>query len=827
MGKRNRKKHHIMSGPRKRLIKPDEYFRFGPLEMARFGEKIIMKNSMTSEQFNNMQDRLAGEFPDISKEIDEMIGKIADLVKILPPDKLLYRALWERAAHHVNIKSEIEIDEEGAISQRMIDYIQSVIVSVPPASSREKDVTEERWLELKEAVTRLFNLLNHQFMICQTAAGRKTAGHDEDFEEFYFKAQMFWCNIRGKRYTVHDIPFHRDLLAPHDEILKEIYGMGTDGIIEGLEKIQSALTHGMIKATADLHEFHRLVKPKLLEKLEKMEGSQPTGKINPAELMEQVVKENRWETLRDNVLGRFFGLDIFDLEKVTNLPKSLLDDLSLEPGQDIEFFAEGQYKGWPLRIWPVFRHPFIKINDHYYCFDIYSLFDNLYRIMQRVIISKKPEYAQIWNNKQQEISEQLPLDLFQRLLPAAQVYHPVYYRWQKSGGGTKEWCEADALVLYEDHLFIVEVKAGAFTYTPPTTDFPAYVQSLKNLIHKPVEQGKRFLEYLRSDEEIILYDQGHNEIGRLSGKQFEHITICAVTLDPFTEIAAQVQHLKKVGVDVGSDPVWSISVDDLRVYSDIFDNSLIFLHFVEQRMRAFGSTLIQADDELDHLGLYIKHNVYTEYAKEQKGMDELMWHGYRTDIDEFFTDKLIDPTSKCLIKQNMPSRLEEIIALLAASKKPGRRKVASMLLDTSGDWRTSIATKIDEALRQQKLLGKAKPLSTYGSQNISLFCWQQGVVMRDEELALDHTYAVMLLDNEEERLLLELNYDTDGKLMDATFTILGADAIPAEKLPKLKDTAEALRVRRIEKAKALGKIGRNQPCPCGSGKKYKKCCDLR
>lgn len=827
MGKKNRKKHHLKTNPKKRPIKPDEYFRFGSIEMARFGEKIVMKNSMTNEQFNKMQERLAGEFPDICKEIDEVIGKIVDLVKILPPDKLMYHALWERAAHHINIKSEIEIDEDGAISQRMIDYIQSVIVSVPPANSQEIDVTEERWLEIKEAVTKLFNLLNHQFMLCQTAADRKMLGHDEDFEDFYFKAQIFWCNIRGKRYSVHDIPYHKDLLAPHDEILKEIYGVGTDGIIEGLEEIQSALLYGIIKATEDLHKFDSLIKPKLLEKLEMIKGSQPTEKIEPAQLMEQVIEENGWETLRDDVMGRFFGMDIFDLEKITNLPRTFLDDLTLEPGQDIEFFAEGQYKGWPLRIWPIFRHPFIKMKCHYYCFDIYSLFDNLYRIMQRVITRKKPDYAQIWNNKQQEISEQLPLDLFQRLLPGAQVYNPVYYRWQKPGGGAKEWCEADALVLYEDHLFIVEVKAGAFTYTPPTTDFPAYIQSLKNLILKPAEQGKRFLEYLRSDEEVILYDKLHKEIGRLSVKQFEHITICAVTLDPFTEIAAQVQHLKKVGVDVGSNPVWSISVDDLRVYSDIFDNPLTFLHFVEQRMRAFGSTLIQADDELDHLGLYIKHNAYTEYAKEQKGIDQLSWHGYRTDIDGFFTDKLIDPTSKCLIKQKLPSRLEEIIALLAASNKPHRRKVASMLLDTSGDWRNSIATKIDETLIQQKLSGKAKPLSTYGSQNIILFCWQQNVVMRDAEQALDHTYAVMLLDNEEERLLLELDYDTDGMLMDATFTVMRANAIPAERLSKLKDTAEALRVKRIDKTKALGKIGRNQPCPCGSGKKFKKCCALR
>ena len=27
-----------------------------------------------------------------------------------------------------------------------------------------------------------------------------------------------------------------------------------------------------------------------------------------------------------------------------------------------------------------------------------------------------------------------------------------------------------------------------------------------------------------------------------------------------------------------------------------------------------------------------------------------------------------------------------------------------------------------------------------------------------------------------------------------------------------------------EAAKARTKIGRNDPCPCGSGKKYKKCC---
>jgi len=39
--------------------------------------------------------------------------------------------------------------------------------------------------------------------------------------------------------------------------------------------------------------------------------------------------------------------------------------------------------------------------------------------------------------------------------------------------------------------------------------------------------------------------------------------------------------------------------------------------------------------------------------------------------------------------------------------------------------------------------------------------------------------------------------------------------------PKIADTAE--NVRRPAKSDS-GKSGRNDPCPCGSGKKFKNCC---
>ena len=58
----------------------------------------------------------------------------------------------------------------------------------------------------------------------------------------------------------------------------------------------------------------------------------------------------------------------------------------------------------------------------------------------------------------------------------------------------------------------------------------------------------------------------------------------------------------------------------------------------------------------------------------------------------------------------------------------------------------------------------------------------------------------------------------------ATGDLLG---LPKDRLyPTFKDMieAESARPDRPEPIKAADRVGRNDPCPCGSGKKFKKCC---
>jgi hypothetical protein len=314
-------------------------------------------------------------------------------------------------------------------------------------------------------------------------------------------------------------------------------------------------------------------------------------------------------------------------------------------------------------------------------------------------------------------------------------------------------------------LFVVEVKAGAFTYTSPATDLPAHISSLKNLLRCPASQGSRFLDYLESAPEVPIADAGHNEIAKLRRSAFRHVTICAVTLDPFTELAARAQHLRKVGVDVGLRPVWALSIDDLRVYADLFKNPLIFLHFTEQRMRAVRSDLVDLNDEMDHLGLYLAQNNYGQYAAELVSQNEkakLNFVGYRGKIDAYY-DAVARGGEAALPLQKMPDRLKEITEFLPKTNLRRRSEVTSFLLDASGGFRERLAQYIEDQLRANRELGRSRPFSSCGGMRFTIIVWSEGSPRRIG-FGLEHTQVVIAANQETSRPLLELEYAPDDVL---------------------------------------------------------------
>ena len=75
--------------------------------------------------------------------------------------------------------------------------------------------------------------------------------------------------------------------------------------------------------------------------------------------------------------------------------------------------------------------------------------------------------------------------------------------------------------------------------------------------------------------------------------------------------------------------------------------------------------------------------------------------------------------------------------------------------------------------------------------------------------------------------LIEIFVDNHDNIIEVNYEYLTQSSIPAEDIERLRDLGDYYSKRRatsflIQTHKK--KIGRNDPCPCGSGKKYKYCC---
>lgn len=168
---------------------------------------------------------------------------------------------------------------------------------------------------------------------------------------------------------------------------------------------------------------------------------------SPADVIESLRQNSEMKEAAD----QFMGFGLFRIDDL--LPKKMLADFSWRTGECLSFLDGSEQGGWPTKIWPISQKPFLCVNDLYYCFDAHSLFDNIYRVVQREVLTQEPAYRNTWNEAQKIVSETMPLDLLRVILPGASAFPTVYYRTRELDAlGKRNWSELDGVVAFEDHL---------------------------------------------------------------------------------------------------------------------------------------------------------------------------------------------------------------------------------------------------------------------------------------------------------------------------------------------------------------------------------------
>ncbi len=815
-----------MNRRRNREKRLTEAHQVGPFIIKRQGRVVELENRMTAEQHLTMIKRMADSHDEVCAAIDATVGGIRGIIAQHDPRDILQRAFWERVHGLLNVEPhESALGPEHANDQRMLDYLHAVIVGTPPLPTVEP-ITNDTWKSLREEVSRLYDLMLNQYLHTRSARARLVDRRTPEQESAFTSILVHWMCVRGKNYVALECEHLLDLLRPHSDVLQRVYGMSAEGLVAELSKILRAHASGCLQAFQDLRSVHaewarQVDRNAIVERITQVGES--------AALTESMAVLGLTAKM-DGILGRIVGHDLFDVGKLTTLPEDLLRDLSLGPGEDTTFFAAGSEAGWPTRRPPTWDKPLLRIEDHYYCFEQYALFDHIYRTLRRRILEREPEYGDVWNSKQKEVSERLPLELLKKILPGAEVLQSPAYQFRDSGTGSLDWADVDGLVLYGDMLIAVEVKAGSFIGDPPTPDLQDYEESIQDLLKKPAKQGQRFVETLNASGSLPLYDKRgseRTEVKSLISRNYARKYVIVVTVDQLTHLATSLQHLQAGGTTQES-PVWRVSLGDLRVYAEILRNPLVFCHFIEFRMRAYHAKSLPLEDDLEHLGMYLATNNYIKMAEGvAAGVDRMYWTGYCDVLDEYFVARMSEAAVRQPPQQSMPELLRVIIDKLAASSAPDRRRVACHLLDMDGASRTGLCEAIENSILVQQRTGKTKSYSTSGMVRVTVFTSTNTDGSKLSQERIDHALSCLDLGTESWRVLLCLRFSSNGQLCECEGKIVNAAMITPENRGHVEDLAEQLRSRRIKASQEQGKIGRNQSCPCGSSRKYKKCCEGR
>ena len=172
------------------------------------------------------------------KEMEKAASEIRILINGMPPEELLgyiYSQLMIANTFTSSQSDSITNDTKIDI-QFLLEYVHAVFAFDIAPSVVKFD--EKDYAKLFTLCKNLRNQAMLFAMISSANTDNKDFGSNTPEIEFHIKS--CWVMIRGSRYQVLEGEFYQYVLTPHDDILKDIYGVGAVEIAEGFQELANA-----------------------------------------------------------------------------------------------------------------------------------------------------------------------------------------------------------------------------------------------------------------------------------------------------------------------------------------------------------------------------------------------------------------------------------------------------------------------------------------------------------------------------------------------------------------------------------------------------------
>jgi len=454
-------------------------------------------------------------------------------------------------------------------------------------------------------------------------------------------------------------------------------------------------------------------------------------------------------------------------------------------------------------------HPFVKIGDNVYIsFLEYSAFSALYENPFYWIASDKKymgQHSQSRGSFVEEFTERMLLKVF----PEKHVHRNIIFR----DNAGKAVGEADAILFYGYRAFIVQAKSKRLTLASWNGDDNAIASDFQAAVQHAYDQAIDCVRHLQNG--VTAYVDGVALDVGAHGPFREFYPIC-ITSEHYPALSMQSSVLLQQAAEPQVYPAIVTDIFTLDIIVEMLDTPLYFTDYLAKRAKV-GNRL-HVSHELVALGWYIKNNIYIKENSMYVLADDVM-----VDLDLAVLVRRQGLPGKALpdgqLNRFDDTPIAPILDFIKVSERPDIQRLGEVLLSMSAETSAELSRGISQA--------RSMTMRDLGRHDISICLEGGGGITVHCNAARSKEAAASLTAHCNMRKYVEKADAWYGVAvgLDGDPMFMTGLEFPWQYDAELEADSGPLRLSRITHAlHGSRKIGRNHLCPCGSGRKYKRCC---
>lgn len=382
--------------------------------------------------------------------------------------------------------------------------------------------------------------------------------------------------------------------------------------------------------------------------------------------------------------------------------------------------------------------------------------------------------------------------------------------------------ESDVLVIYADRLIIVQAKAKKLTLAARKGNDNQLKKDFVAAIQDSYDQGWTCANEILAGGCRLVDDKGNDVV---LPKSIKEVFLFSLVSEHYPALAFQAsQFLQFQTTDVIRSP-FVMDVFLLDTLTEMLNTPLRFLSYV--KLRVSVSAKLMSGHELNVLGFHLKQNLWLD----EKYNMAILEDSVAQDLDTAMIvrrEKLPGNDTPVGILTKMRGTLyERLIKEIEAKANPATLELGFHLLSMDEDACMAVHGLLEAIMQKARLDGRRHDGTLASSTSQGGVTFHCNPTPSREAVEVLQAHCFKRKYQQRAAQWFGVSVSPDGQVQFGV--TLDFPWEPSEELDRLTanmkpaaSVGDAL--AQYTQAGSSTKLGRNEPCPCGSGRKYKKCC---